>query len=287
MKRITSGDNRLFKQWQLLQKPQQAREQGRIFVEGLRLCRDVLASSAAVEAAIISDSALTRPEVSDFLISLPAQIELINLPDQLMQRLSQTRQPQGIALICHSPLIEQPAGDQTGSADLASPPAAQGLYLAADQVQDPGNLGTLIRTADAFAFDGVLLTAGTVWPLNDKVIRASMGSVFHLPLIQFPELKSLKSWLSRAGIPLLAADLNGESSLDSRLAGPAALLISNEARGISEQARQLADRRLSIPMPGQAESLNAAAAAAILCYELMRGRLEQGKNGQNTSGGTQ
>ena len=265
VKKISSKENPIFKYLISLTRPQLARKQQRVLAEGLRLCRDLILSNVTIEQIIVSDHGLTHPDIKCFLASIPGvsgrpMPQTINLTDPLMKKLSQTKNTQGIAMVCLSPILDQPA----------DPPDKGGLYLIADQVQDPGNLGTMIRTADAFDFAAVILIEGTVWPMNDKVMRASMGSVFHLPLISFPRLADAVRWLSQAHIPVIAADLDGDSCLDTAVPCPAALLISNEANGLSEAARQLADHLVSIPMPGMAESLNAAAAAAILSYEMMR-----------------
>ncbi|HBP37768.1 MAG TPA: hypothetical protein DD640_03330, partial [Clostridiales bacterium] len=249
-----------------------SRSAGLVFLEGLRLCADALRSGITPVQALIADSAAAVPACRKLMAGLPQTVEQISLPDPLFNRLCATENPQGVALVCRSPLLSDPAGT----------PVADGLYLLAEGVQDPGNLGTMIRTADAFAFDGVLLTSGTVYPFNDKVLRAAMGSCFHIPLLQMPDIAAAAGWLATGPrpVPLLAADMAGRDMLAAPLPVPAALVIGNEARGLSAAARQLCSQSISIAMPGQAESLNAAAASAILCHELMRCRLQMRHPGQ-------
>lgn len=227
-------------------------------------------SGVTLVYALFSDSGESSPLAADLRAALPAEATVFSLPDRLFNQLCETRQPQGVALVCQSPLLEQPDG----------PPSAEGLYLIAEGIQDPGNLGTMIRTADAFAFDGVILTEGTVYPFNDKVLRAAMGSCFHIPLLEMKDISTIMAWLKQnpTGSTLLSADLGGQAGLPEDLLLPAALVIGNEGRGISEQARQLCSWQISIPMPGRAESLNAASAAAILSRDLMLKRFTlQGK----------
>lgn len=259
---IKSKDNTKFKLWMSLRQNAQGTDQEQVLIDGLRFCRDVLLSGLQPDQAIVSEAASQQPAVRRLLGMLPRQTERYRLSDRLMQRLSPTQQPQGVMLVVPAPMMEPPQ----------LPPDPQGLFLIADQIQDPGNLGSMIRTADAFGFAALLITAGTVSALNDKVLRASMGSVFHIPLYRFADLTAAAQWLHHSHIPILAADLAGDSSLDGRWTPPAALLIGNEARGLTDQARSMADRLIHVPMPGHAESLNAAAAAAVLCYEMMRGR---------------
>lgn len=256
--RIESRKNARFKQFKALLRKSEAKKTDRILIEGTRLCSDALSSGVAIEAVLLSDSAYEF--AIDWLSFLPDDVPCFILTDELFAQLSDTKNPQGIALICKAPVQKGPR----------SPARVGGLYLAADGMADPGNLGTLIRTADAFSFDAVLLTAGTVWPANPKVIRASMGSCFHLPIILFDEVKDLVDYLAPAGIPLYAADPKGSLLIENLPPGGGALLVGNEAHGLSEEARKSAAFLVSIPMPGRAESLNAAVAASICAYEMMK-----------------
>jgi TrmH family RNA methyltransferase len=276
MNRIESKENQTYKSFMDLRVTRKSRTRQLVLLEGFRLCGDALQSGMAISAALVSDSAMRLPAAGELLGQLPGGIEVYSLPDHLFSGLCSTENPQGIALICKPPL--------TGRPD--APPKADGLYLVAAEIQDPGNLGNMIRTADAFAFDGVLMTAGTVFPFNNKVLRAAMGSCFHVPLITFLDLRAISDWLatSSTAFEMIAADPGGSSrgSSDGAAASwptdwpvPAALVIGNEARGLPDTAGQICLRRVAIPMPGRAESLNAASAAAVLCFELMLARLRK------------
>jgi TrmH family RNA methyltransferase len=260
MRRIDSRDNAVFREMQRLRQVQKAQEPNVIFLEGVRLCGDAVMSGVSVVRLVLTERAAGLPAVQNILGSLPDETDTILLSDRLFALLSDTKTPQGIAIFCVPPLlttIDQPADPN-------------GLYLALEGVQDPGNLGTLIRTAAAFAFQGVLLLPGTVSPFNEKTLRSTMGACFHIPLIQVPDVASLRDYLHKADLKLYAADLAGQSSHAAPFDRPGALLIGNEAHGLSDQARELSDQLIHIPMPGRAESLNAAAAGSILCYELRR-----------------
>ena len=180
------------------------------------------------------------------------------LGDHLFERLAATEEPQGIALLCAQPL-RTPEGVPADSC---------GLYLVLEGVADPGNVGTLIRTADAFAFSAVIVLPQTASPFGDKAVRSSMGSCFHIPIVALASVAALRAYLDRAGLALYAADLAGLPLDGQPFQRPGAILIGNEARGVSAEARQASDTIVTITMPGQAESLNAAAAGAILCYAL-------------------
>ena len=137
-------------------------------------------------------------------------------------------------------------------------------------MQDPGNLGTILRTAEAFALGAVVLCEGCADPFSPKVVRSTMGAVFRLPCVQLPLADALAR-LKTAGLPVYATALHEDSvPLSSVSLGRAAVIIGSEGRGVSESALRLSDRRVIIPMHGRAESLNAGVAAAIVIYEMTK-----------------
>ncbi len=178
----------------------------------------------------------------------------------LLETICDTRTPQGVCAA-----FEQP-----------EPVALEALperIVALDGVQDPGNLGTIWRTADAAGFQALLLGAGGADPLSPKVQRAAMGSGFRVPFCHAPELAETLIALRKRGYRVFASDLSGADFYARPDAGEKfVLVIGNEARGISDAVREAADCRVKLPMRGGAESLNAAVAAGIMMYELMRGR---------------
>ena len=270
-KTIVSRDNATFIRLKSLRDPRKAHQAGVIFVEGFRQVEDALQSGIVPQVLLVRQSTFGHerwPQIEGLLTAQAGQpasdksVELVVLDDRLFADLSATTTPQGIALLAEEPVIAESSADGMPAADSA------GRYLALENVQDPGNLGTMIRTADAFAFTAVLMIGSTTDPFSDKALRAAMGSTFHLPLYRFATITTAATWLQQASVPLMAATLDGESI--DRLPKPAvgALLIGNEGAGLSPDAQALADWRIKIAMPGRAESLNAAAAAAILCHWL-------------------
>ena len=177
----------------------------------------------------------------------------------LLETICDTRTPQGVC----------------AAFELPEPVALEQLperVVALDGVQDPGNLGTIWRTADAAGFQALLLGAGGADPLSPKVQRAAMGSGFRLPFCHTPELVDALLQLRQRGYRVFASDLSGADFYARPDAGERfVLVIGNEARGISDAVREAADCRVKLPMRGGAESLNAAVAAGIMMYELMRG----------------
>ena len=173
--------------------------------------------------------------------------------------LSETVTPQGLVAVCA--LRDVPADDV-----VARPPR---LSVALAELADPGNAGTVLRTADACGAGAVVFGAGSADPYGGKAVRASAGSVFHGDVVRNAPLETLLPALRTAGVTVLAADGGGEAGLDeltTELGGPVLWLFGNEARGVPAALAELADARVHIPMRGRAESLNLAAAAAICLY---------------------
>ena len=190
--------------------------------------------------------------------------EVLCLTDALFAAVCDTENPQGILAVCKKL-------DWDADAVLAKKTP---FLLLAEELNDPGNLGTVIRTADACGADAVFLSKGSVDLYNPKVLRATMGSLFHVPVFQNIDLHALSEKMQAKQIPLYAAHLKGDRyPYALPLQDACAFLIGNEARGLSKDAAALCDAWVKIPMPGQAESLNASVAAGVLLYEVVRQRL--------------
>ncbi len=179
--------------------------------------------------------------------------------DRLYARLSNTVNPQGILAVCRMPKNEFKAHSKTP------------LYIFLENIQDPGNMGTIIRTADAAGADGVFLSKGCVDIYNPKTVRSTMGSLFHIPIYRNVDIKEL---IDNMNVVAIGAHLKGDRTPYSvDMTAGTAIIIGNEANGITEELAEKADILVKIPMPGKAESMNAGIAAAILIYEAVRQRM--------------
>ena len=235
-----------------------SREQGKVFIEGLRLCEDALVSGIVPEIIIIQYG---KEQVLDgWKVKYPviSGAEVLIFPENLFSKLSSTMNPQGIAMVVKEPEM---ASDELLSSE-------NGRFIVLEHLQDPGNMGTIIRMADAFAYTGVIYTQDSVDPFNEKVLRASMGSCFHIPLQCFSSSEEIINALQKHHIPSIGAHLKGEDLRSAKLPKSAALWIGNEANGLLDTTSSCCDILIKIPMPGRAESLNAASAASILGYLL-------------------
>ena len=227
--------------------------QGMIAIEGHHLLEEALTTNQAIKTVFVSE----RTEVPDHL---PAGIEILRLAQDVFQSCTETQSPQGIAALLVPPV---------GSVErmLAGVP----LLVIAVGLQDPGNLGTLIRSALAFGATGVLTTPGTVSPWNGKAMRASAGAVFRIPVAALDD--ETMALLEERGIAMLASVKGrGEPVASLDLGRPCALLIGNEGAGLPPEWLALANERVTIPTPGPVESLNAAVAGSLLLYEAARQR---------------
>ena len=252
---ITSKDNTQYRYVRSLHDRKNAQRDGVVFLEGVRLCEDALLSG--LDPVMILFSSEKETLVADWCgrFSLSENVQVLSMPAVLFDRLGSTQNPQGVALVVRSPVI---LGE--------IPVRGRDVYLVCEETSDPGNLGTMIRMADAFDFTAVIMTKGTVDPFNEKVIRSSMGSCFHIPVICEKTTMEICSHFKKAGVLMIASHLNGELLPDMVCTFPCAIFIGNEARGLSEECSSLCDLLIKIPMPGKAESLNAASAASILGY---------------------
>ncbi len=226
------------------------RRAGRFLAEGPNLVQAAIARGLAIE---VFGTAAAVDRHAALIAGTPVQL----VTERAAKALSDTVTPAGLVAVC-----EQPAGVL---------PAEPTLVAVAVGVSEPGNAGTLIRIADAMGADAVLLAGHTVDPYNGKCLRASAGSIFHLPVVVEPDAVAAVTALKAAGLAVLATTLDDAVDLaDAELDGPTAWLFGPEAHGLPAEVTALADQRVRIEMPGHAESLNVAAAAAICLYQSAR-----------------
>jgi len=250
---VTSRANARVKQLRAAFAGQARLSSGLIAIEGEHLLEEAVKSGQALKTVFVSE----RREVPEFV---PRGVEVVRLANDVFQSCVETQTPQGIAA-----LLVPPVG--TVDEMLRGNP----LILIAVGLQDPGNLGTLVRSAEAFGATGVMTTPGTVSVWNQKAIRASAGSVFRVPVAS-ADAAGMEV-LEQQGVRLLAALKDNAAAIDeAMLMGPIAFLIGNEGAGLSEDWVRMADERVTIPCPGWVESLNAAVAGSLLLYEASRQR---------------
>lgn len=259
---ITSRANPRIKLAKLLLRRRGRLREGRWLVEGVRPLEEALRHEAQIDTVFFTAQAASDERIQAVLeLAANAGATVAEVPADLLNEITDAQTPQGIIGIVLAPPLD---------ANVFS--SAEPFLLVVDRVQDPGNLGTLCRTALAAAVDGVVLLPGTVDPGNPKVVRASSGALFGLNLaVLQPE--HLIQTMRRVGTRLVTADLSGTTSIyDADWRGSVALLVGHEAAGPDEMLKQASDAIVKIPMPGPVESLNVATATALCLFEAVRVR---------------
>ena len=233
------------------------------FIEGPHLINAALDAAVSVREVFFTAPFASSAEGEGLLLSLEKKTgRIFEVSDQVLKKLSDTEAPQGIIGLAAQPAVKL----------IQLSPGKSPLIVIIDGVQDPGNLGTIIRIADAAAADVVIVLPGSCEPYMPKVVRATAGSLFNIPVIR-EQTDACLSWLRAKGIALAVTAAGGSRSIFAApLTGPLAFAFGSEARGVSPHLREAADFSLSIPIYGRAESLNVAAAAAVCLYEAARQR---------------
>lgn len=246
MEQITSAQNAKIKQANKLKKKKERDKTGLILVEGTHLIDEAIKSGLTIQQLFVVEPERFAPELVE------AAEEQYQINFKVAEVLSGMVTPQGIFAV-----IEKP--------DVSKQAEASQQVLLLDRIQDPGNLGTLIRTADAAALDLIVMSPGSADPFQDKVLRASQGSVFHLPIIS----NDIKEFVQHFDGPVYGTALEDAINFNDTAAQEKfALLLGNEGQGVDPELLEYTTERLTIPMYGKAESLNVAIAGSILIYKL-------------------
>ena len=259
LRRIEGHHNPLVKQLRQAFARSEPTEAGDCAIEGLRILEEAIRSGLKFKAVFFRASAENRAE--RLLPQMAAHVEALLLPDKLFASAVPSESPQGVAALvrCKQFKLEDVLAK-----------SQNGPLLAIAGVQDPGNLGTILRSAEAFEASGVLLGEGTVSPFNSKVIRASAGSVFRIPIVQAKLAETLDAMRER-GLRLIATSSHNGAALDqANLIGPLAVFIGSEGAGLPRDLLGEMDESVAIPHSPNVESLNAGVAASIILYEIAR-----------------
>lgn len=261
---ISSTTNKQVKYVSALVKKSKTRREEDLFVaEGPRMCSEI--PKDRIRTLYISESFRKHPECRRLTQGVRHVEELT---DEVFKACSDTQTPQGVLALVKQ--YHYTLDEVAGTAAETGRPA---LLMVLERLQDPGNLGTILRAGEGAGVTGILMDSDTADIYNPKVIRSTMGSVLRMPFVYTDDLKTSLASLKRKGIHLYAAHLKGERSYDLEdYRGDTGFLIGNEAGGLSDELAALADTYVRIPMLGKVESLNAAVASSVLMFEAARQR---------------
>ena len=268
---ITSAANPLIRLTHAIVHTQRrAAKEGLFTVEGLRLAEMAAASDWTIRHALVTERAMAGERTrmfADTLLERDVPVYLVT--EKLFSTLSDTDSPQGVLLVMERK--QRISLDEMHAGAYGDEPP---LYIALDRVQDPGNVGTILRTADAIGATGVILLHGSADIYSGKVVRATMGALFHVPFAVHVAAEELTLFAQEKGMDLLATacDAEARTHFEADLRRPAVIVFGNEANGVSEELL-CASEHIYIPMRGYAESLNVSAAATAVMYEALRQRI--------------
>lgn len=256
---IKSKDNNIAKQIVKLNKSSKFRKENKLFIaEGIRIVKDAVESAAEVEFYVFSESAVSK--YSDFYKQINNNTNKCYIfSDDLFMKVTDTKTPQGvlgaIKLLDKNTVFGTIKGNEK--------------FVALENIQDPGNMGTIFRTAEAIGINGIIMTRDCCDIYSPKVVRSTMGAVFRMPFII---VDNISDFLNDKGILSFAAvvDSNATKITDVNFKSPCACVIGNEGNGLTEETIKSCDHKVTIPMIGRAESLNAAVAASIFMWEMIK-----------------
>lgn len=266
MERIDSPSNKKLKLVSKLHSSKYRRQENLFIAEGVRLGEMAVESDWQIKFAFVSDRVLENNRVKELLVRLENKnIPTYSMADNIYNKASDTASSQGFLMAMEPNLTE---------IDKLFSKKGQSIFVVLDSVQDPGNAGTIIRTADAAGFDGVICLSGTVDVLSDKVVRSAMGSLFNISVVTGSSADEFINVCRKndVKIKVTALDQEAHSHFTADYTEKCAVVFGNEGNGVSDEIIQGADEKVFIPMSGKAESLNVSVAAAIVIYEAYRQR---------------
>ncbi|AAK80314.1 TrmH family RNA methyltransferase [Clostridium acetobutylicum] len=254
---IKSKENSIIKEVKKLNEKKHRDLKKSFIVEGLRFVREALESDFKIQYLFVSEKNYDKFILKELKELIKKEFQVIKVTESILKDICNTQTPQGIVAVVQ---YKEVAWKLT-----------KGFYMLVDKVQDPGNMGTIIRTANAAGALGVIITKGTVDIYNNKTLRATMGSIFKIPIIfeddNFSKIKELK----KNGFKIIASSLDTEHNFyDVSLNEKLIIAVGNEGNGISDKIVDISDTKVKIPMPGNVESLNVGVAAAIMMFEYVR-----------------
>ena len=256
-------DNEFIKHIKKL-KDKKYRDMNKEFIiEGIKLIREAIEEKAEIKQIIICDNCLDSDIIPKELMYEIAKYECVYVTESIFKVISDVNTPQGILAII---------GRNAGEAQIDY---TQDIIVALDDIQDPGNLGTILRTVDSIGLNQILVSKGTADSYNPKVVRSTMGAIFRVKIIECEDLENTLKEVKKHKFKLVVTSLQTEKSLYDINFDKKLIVIGNEANGVEQKIQDLADEKIKIPMLGKTESLNASVATGIVLYEYVRQKIKK------------
>ena len=263
MQTITSKDNELIKHIRKLKDKKYRDESNEYVVEGVKLVEEAVKENAKIKQIIVCEDTTRTYEIPTHIMLEIARYECISVSNKIFNIITQVTNPQGIMAI-----IEKNAQD-------AQIDYSQDIIVVLDDVQDPGNLGTILRTVDSIGLNQIIVSKGTADAFNSKVVRSTMGAIFRIKIIEVENLVQAIKEMRKHHFKLMVTSLQTKNSIYDIDFNKKIIVIGNEANGVSKEIQDMADEKAKIPMLGRTESLNASVAAGVVMYEYVRQKLSK------------
>ena len=256
---ITSKDNDFVKHVKKLKEKKYREEYGEYLVEGIKMLEEAIKEEAKIKQIVVCEDCKNNCSIPKELLYEIAKYDCIYVNEKVFSQMTDVTNPQGILAIIDK------SGNEEAFIDFK-----EDLFLVLDNIQDPGNMGTILRTADSINLKQILVSKGSSDVYNPKVVRSTMGAIFRVKVIECEDLVKTIKELKKHKINVYATDLRTDKSIYDIDYKKSAIVIGNEANGVSSEILELANERIKIPMRGKTESLNAAVATSIILYEALR-----------------
>lgn len=256
---ITSKDNETIKHIKKLKEKKYREEYHEFIVEGIKMIEEAINEGAKIKSIIICEDCKTQGAIPNDLMYEIAKLNCIYVAEKIFNTITDVINPQGIMAVIEKPNARDNTIDFSAN-----------VSLLLDNIQDPGNMGTILRTADSINLKQILVSKGTADQYNPKVVRSTMGAIFRVKIIECEDLVKTLKELKKHKIEIYATDLKTDKSIYDVDYKKKAVVIGNEANGVSTEILNLADTKIKIPMLGKTESLNVAVATGVILYETVR-----------------
>lgn len=263
MQVISSKENEIIKNIKKLKEKKYRDLNNEYIIEGIKIIQEAIQENAKIKRIIICDDCEKNSNISQEMMYEIAKYECIYVTNKIFTSLTDVKNPQGIMAIVEKNSSKEEEIDYN-----------QDVIVALDDIQDPGNLGTILRTVDSIGINQILVSKGTADSYNPKVVRSTMGAIFRVKIIECEDLEKTLKEIKKHKFEILVTSLQTENSIYDIKYNKKVIVIGNEANGVEEKIQNMADVKVKIPMLGKTESLNASVATGIMLYEYVRQKIK-------------
>lgn len=264
MQIITSKDNEIIKSIRKLKERKYREQENEYIIEGIKLIEEAIQEKAEISKIIICDECMKENKIDTKIMYEIARYDCFSVPEKVFKTITDVNTPQGILAVLKKNNVENKNIDY-----------AEDVILVLDNIQDPGNLGTILRTVDSVGLKQIIVSKGSVDPFSPKVVRSTMGAIFRLNIIEVENMEEFLQESKEYNFKVIATSLETKASIYDIEYTKTIIVIGNEANGVSKEVLSQADKKVKIPMLGRTESLNASVATGVILYEYVRQKLSK------------